>query len=511
MPTDPRVAAIDSALYRLDPPKTPYSTPFTYNNGLTVLEILERIRQAVIDTVTYAEGFGKEVEGKVKEINATAERWARDSKQKLDDFELFLSDSRKSTDEKITAMNTLIEEFKKRLVDARFDRIEDGDYVDAPMMDHSRIQVATKQRVENLSSSVNSAVKNLSSSVNSTIENLSSSVNSAVEKVKSDLAETIKNYYTKTEADAIFIKDPKLTEGVVFGSSNATIEASRWTEALCRDLRLNPHIFAIGGGGFTSTPDNNFITQVNNAHSRMSENERNHTKSVFLIDMLNDIRAQNSVSTQAGAFFSLVRQNFPNATIYVLPVTFNESSLNNYVQMARSCVSRTNEAIMAGLPYGAVVCEGSRSWLHFGPDQAKYWDQGPDNVHLTQAGYDHVKRMFINWINGGPSWLNPPSEDLHRLSTDAVNENYNYLNCERINDTVSIQGTFRIASNSTGYDRKLMGLPGWARPYDGVSAVVIGNDRSYKYVYVSKLGSMHSGDILIGDQTYQVNMTYRIF
>ena len=489
MPTDPRVAAIDSALYRLDPPKTPYSTPFTYNNGLTVLEILERIRQAVVDTVNYAEGFGKEVEGKVKEINSTAERWAKDSKQKLDDFESFLSDSRKSTDEKIAAMNTLIEEFKKRLVDARFDRIENGDYVDAPMMDNSRIQVATKQRVEKLSDSLDAAV----------------------EKVRTDFAQTIKNYYTRAETDAIFVRDPKLTEGVVFGSSNATVEASRWTEALCRDLHLNPHIFAIGGGGFTSTPDNNFITQVNNAHAQMSENERFHTKNVFLIDMLNDIRAQNSVSTQAGAFFSLVRQNFPNAAVYVLPVTFNESSLNNYVQMARSCVSRTNEVIMAGLPYGAVVCEGSRSWLHFGPDQAKYWDQGPDNVHMTQAGYDHVKRLFINWINGGPSWLNPPSEDLHHLSTDAVIGNYNYLNCERINDTVSIQGTFRIASNSTGYDRKLMDLPGWARPYDGVSAVVIGNDRSYKYVYVSKQGAMHSGDILIGDQTYQVNMTYRIF
>ena len=489
MPTDPRVAAIDSALYRLEPPRTPYSTPFTYNNGLTVLEILERIRQAVVDTITYAEGFGKEVDGKVKEINSTAERWAKDSKKKLDDFEAFLSDSRKSTDEKIMAMNSLIEEFKKRLVDARFDRIEDGDYVDAPMMDNSRIQVATKQRTEKLGASLNSAV----------------------EKVKGDLANTIKNYYTKIETDAIFIKDPKLTEGVVFGSSNATIEASRWTEALCRDLRLNPHVYAIGGGGFTSTPDNNFITQVNNAHAQMSENERTHTKSVFLIDMLNDIRAQNSVSTQAGAFFSLVRRNFPNATIYVLPVTYNESSLNNYVQMARSCVSRTNEVIMAGLPYGAVVCEGSRSWLHFGADQAKMWDQGPDNVHLTQAGYDHVKRMFINWMNGGPSWLNPPSEDLHRLSTDAVNSNYNYLNCERINDTVSVQGSFRIASNSTGYDRKLMDLPGWARPYDSVSNMVIGNDRSYKYVYISKMGAMHSGDILIGDQTYQVNITYRIF
>ena len=363
MPTDPRVAAIDSALYRLDPPKTPYSTPFTYNNGLTVLEILERIRQAVVDTVTYAESFGKEVEVIVKRINDTAEKWSKDSKQKLDDFESFLNDSRVETDKKIAAMNTLIEEFKKRLVDARFDRIENGDYVDAPMMDNSRIQVPTRQRMEKAATELNAAV----------------------DKVKSDLAQTIKNYYTKAETDSIFIKNPYLTEGVVFGSSNATIEASRWTETLCRDLHLNPHVFAIGGGGFTSTPDNNFITQVNNAHAQMSENERNHTKSVFLIDLLNDIRAQHSVSTQAGAFFSLVRQNFPSATIYVLPVTYNESSLNNYVQMARSCVSRTNEVIMAGLPYGAVVCEGSRSWLHFGSDQAKMWDQGPDNVHMTQS------------------------------------------------------------------------------------------------------------------------------
>ena len=486
---DPRVSAIDAALYRLNPPVTPYSTPFTYNNGLTVLEILERIRRAVVDTITYAEGFGKEVEVKVKEINRTAEQWAKDSKKKLDDFEAFLNDSRTETQAKIDAMNKLIEEFKKRLVDARFDRIEDGDYVDAPMMDESRIQVPTKQRMEKTETSLNAAV----------------------EKVKADLAQTIKNYYTKSEADAIFLEDPKLTEGVVFGSSNATIEASRWTETLCKDMGVNPNVFAIGGGGFTSTSDNNFITQVNNARSQMSDDKRLHTKYVFLIDLLNDIRAQNSVSTQASAFFSLVRESFPNSSIYVLPVTFNESSLNNYVQMARSCVSRTYEVIMAGLPYGAVVCEGSRSWLHFGSDQAKIWDQGPDNVHMTQAGYDHVRRMFVNWINGGPSWLNPPSQDLHAMSTSAIVADYNYLNCGRVNDTVSIQGTFRIASDSTGYDKKLMDLPGWARPYDGVSAMVIGNDRSYKYVYVSKLGAMHSGDILIGGQTYQVNMTYRIF
>ena len=485
MATDPRVSAIDAALYRLSPPTTPYSTPFTYNNGLTVLEILERIRQAVIDTITYAEGFGKEVEGMVKEIHKLAEQWAKDSKKKLDDFESFLNDSRRSTDEKIAAMNNLIESFKARLVNARFDRIEGGDYVDAPMMDNSRIQVVTKQRAEK--------------------------IDAAVEKVKSDVRTILATYYTKTEADDKFLEDPKLTEGVVFGSSNATIEASRWTEQLCRDMGVNPNVFAIGGGGFTSTPDNNFITQVNNARSRMSDEKKRATKYVFLIDMLNDIRAQNSVTEQAGTFFSLVRQYFPNATIYVLPVTYNEASLNEYVQMARSCVSRTYEVINAGKAYGAIVCEGSRSWLHFGKVQAKSWDQGVDNVHMTDAGYRHVRQLFVNWIHGGPSFLNPPSYDLHPLSASTVARDYNYLNCERHGDFVNIQGTFRVAGTDVGYDAKLMDLPGWARPYDGMMSPIIGNDRTYKYVYVAKTGGMHAGDILKANQTYQVNMTYRIF
>lgn len=485
MATDPRVSAIDAALYRLSPPTTPYSTPFTYNNGLTVLEILERIRQAVIDTITYAESFGKEVEGMVKEINKIAEQWSKDSKKKLDDFESFLNDSRRSTDEKIEAMNALIESFKARLVDARFDRIENGDYVDAPMKDSSRIQVVTKQRAEK--------------------------IDAAVERVKSDVRTILTTYYTKTEADDKFLEDPKLTEGVVFGSSNATIEASRWTEQLCRDMGVNPNVFAIGGGGFTSTPDNNFITQVNNARSRMSDEKKRATKYVFLIDMLNDIRAQNSVTEQAGTFFSLVRQYFPNATIYVLPVTYNESSLNEYVQMARSCVSRTYEVINAGKAYGAIVCEGSRSWLHFGKEQAKSWDQGVDNVHMTDAGYRHIRQLFVNWIHGGPSFLNPPSYDLHPLSASTVVRDYNYLNCERHGDFVNIQGTFRVAGTDVGYDVKLMDLPGWARPYDGMMSPIIGNNRTYKYVYVAKTGGMHAGDILSANQTYQVNMTYRIF
>ena len=131
---DPRIDALNSALYHLQPPQTPYSTPFTYNNGLTMLEIIERIRQAVIDTITYAEHFGKEVTELVKKINDAFDKWSADSKKKLDDFETFLNDSRVSTEAKIKAMNDLIEDFKKRLISAAFNTTEDGTYIEAPLM-----------------------------------------------------------------------------------------------------------------------------------------------------------------------------------------------------------------------------------------------------------------------------------------------------------------------------------------------------------------------------------------
>ena len=147
---DPRIDALNSALYHLQPPQTPYSTPFTYNNGLTMLEIIERIRQAVIDTITYAESFGKEVTALVGKINAAFDKWAADSKKKLDDFEAFLNDSRVSTEAKIKSMNDLIEDFKKRLISAEFKPTEDGNYIEAPLMGGGKIRLGTAKYLDNI-------------------------------------------------------------------------------------------------------------------------------------------------------------------------------------------------------------------------------------------------------------------------------------------------------------------------------------------------------------------------
>ena len=42
-------------------------------------------------------------------------------------------------------------------------------------------------------------------------------------------------------------------------------------------------------------------------------------------------------------------------------------------------------------------------------------------------------------------------------------------------------------------------------------SLVVGNDRTYKYIYVPKTNGIYVGDILSANQTYQVNMTYKIW
>ena len=480
---DDIIGSIDRALWRVGSRNINNVTPFTYSDGLTYIDALEHIRQSVIDLINFVNKFGDDQDKIISKLNDTVNNF-------ITEVEKTHSGWNKELDAKKTALEALIEDFKKRLIDAEFKKI-DGDYIEAPLKEPAgeRVTLPTKAWAENFRSTTNTTI----------------------DVFKQKTAEDLKNYYTRQETEALFLEDPKLNEGVVFGSSNATIEASRWTEKLCQELGLNPNVYAIGGGGFTSTADNAFITQVNNATRNMSEDRRRHTKYVFVIDMLNDIRAQNSVLEPAKTFFKQVRESFPSAEIKVLPVILNESSLNNDVHISRSCVSRTYECLVAAKPWGAVVAEGSRTWAHMGRKFADVWDQGADNVHMTDAGYTHIKELFKCWLNGGSSWFNPPSENLYPLSTSAVNHDYNYLSCERDRDWVNITGTFKVGNSNAGYDTKLMDLPGWARAYDGVSCPIIGNDRTYKYIYTNKSGGLYVGDILSANQTYQVNFTYKIW
>lgn len=433
---DPRVSAIDAALYRLNPPTTPYSTPFTYNNGLTVLEILERIRRAVVDTITYAEGFGKEVEGMVKRINEVAEKWSKDSKKKLDDFESFLNDSRTSTEAKINAMNTLIEEFKAKLIEHAFE--QNGDYVSAPLMNGSRLDLVTK---------------------------------SAYEKFKTDTTNTINTglskVYTKEASDGRYnpVHNKLYPHSLIIGSSNAEPRGwpnGTWEKWLRRKGEI-PHNYGYSGGGFTSTSDNNFNTQLDRAISELDGEIAKQVGQIYIIDMLNDIRGQNDIRNSASNFITRATKKFPNAKIYSIPVLYNEHSLNNNWDMAMNCAKATNTLKELLVPYGGLVCEGSRSWFHNGKNET-YFPEGA-GVHFSTAGYEYAQRRFDQWLNGDSGWDDYGWHNLKDGTNYAKVKNDNNLQAYvcRKRDTVEIHGTFGTIQMS-GLDR-LFTLPQWARPF----------------------------------------------
>ena len=489
---DPRVSAIDSALYRLNPPVTPYSTPFTYNNGLTVLEILERIRQAVVDTITYAEGFGKEVEGMVKKINETAEKWAKDSKQKLDDFESFLNDSRVETQAKIDAMNKLIEDFKAKLIEHAFE--EDGDYISAPLMNGKRLSLMTKVAADKYKAEIDSNVKTRIDAIDSTV------------KAKLDTV------YTKDESDKRYspLHRGMYPHSLIIGSSNAEPKGwpnGVWEKWLTAKGEI-PHNYGYSGGGFTSTQDNNFNTQLGRAIDDSSNERAQATGQIYIIDMLNDIRGQNDITTSAKQFIERAVAKFPNAQIYAIPVLYNEHDLNNNWDMAMNCATATNKLKELLAPYGGLVCEGSRSWFHNGKNSTLFPDAA--GVHFSTAGYEYAQKRFDEWLNGGSDWDDFGWLNLKNGANYAKVKNDNKLQSyvARKGDMIYVHGLFSTIQMDAM--DTLFTLPAWARPYRNMYITSWNAITAFPLI-VDTLGRVLTSNPLSDNTTLAFNGAYPIF
>ena len=492
MPTDPRVAAIDSALYRLDPPTTPYSTPFTYNNGLTVLEILERIRQAVVDTITYAEGFGKEVEVIVKRINDTAEKWAKDSKQKLDDFESFLNDSRNETQAKIDAMNNLIEDFKAKLIEHAFEK--NGDYITAPLMNGDHIDLYTKVAAQKFK------------------DDLNENFNTAKQDLQRRFDESIAKVYTKEQSDKRFTIPHNVLypHSLIIGSSNA--ESGGWPKGTWDRWVTSKgeicHNYGYTGGGFTSTDDNNFNTQLARAISDSTGDRARLTGQIYIIDMLNDVRGNKDIYPSAKKFVQTAVNAFPNAKIYAIPVLFNENDLNNNWDMARNVFAMTNTLKSVLDPYKGLVCEGSRSWFHNGKNDTYFPPAA--GVHFDTPGYEFAQRQFDMWLEGGSGWVDYGWHNLVSGANLAKVKNDSNLQAyvARKGDVVYVHGmcsTIAMRAFETIFQ-----LPAWARPYRSMY-ITAWNSTTAWPVIVDNSGALVTSSSLGDNSTISFNGSYCIF
>ena len=111
------INSIDRALWRVRDRSVNNITPFTYRDGLTYLEVLERIRGAVVESIDYIGNFGKEQDKIIKELNDKVSTFNTKMEKVHDGWNKDIEEKRKNV------MST-IEEFKSWLIGVGFSPVK---------------------------------------------------------------------------------------------------------------------------------------------------------------------------------------------------------------------------------------------------------------------------------------------------------------------------------------------------------------------------------------------------
>lgn len=485
---------IDRAMWRVNSRSINNVTPFTYSDGLTYIDVLERIRSSVLDVIAFTNTFGEEQDKIIKRINEVVNTFIGEMEKTHAKWDA-------QAEERRVTIESKMNDFQNKIVTAAFIGDDNGNTVSAPTIGGARLKVPSKKWQDGIDSQITeikSAATALSSDVTSRLATLKQSVDN--------------DFYNKTASDKRY--DPVhrvlYPHSIIIGSSNA--EPRGWPNGVWeRWLTAKgeiPHNYGYSGGGFTSTSDNNFNTQIDRAISGLDANTQRLTGQIYVIDMLNDIRGQNDIKSSAQTFVQKCVRSFPNAKIYVIPVLYNEHSLNNNWDMAMNCALATNAIKEVLEPYGGLVCEGSRSWFHNGQN-ARYFPTEA-GVHFAQAGYEFAQRQFDNWLEGGSGWIDFGWHNLKNGANYAVVKNDNNLQAyvARKGDIVTVHGIFSMVSAS--HYSTLFNLPAWARPYrnmyipswDAITAFPLIADVSGNLIVSTNVSS---------DKTLGFNGSYPVF
>lgn len=485
---------IDRALWRIQARSINNVTPFTYRDGLTYIDVLERIRKSVIDIIDYVNKFGDAQDKLIKRINEVVDNFITEMEKAHAKWDA-------DVEKKRSEMEQRMRDFENKIVTAAFTPTNDGNVLDAPTIGGGKIQVPSKKWqdwVGTQLTDIRGNATNLSNDVNAKLTTLKQSVDN--------------NFYNKETSDKRYdlIHRVLYPHSIIIGSSNAESKGwpngtwDKWVAAkgeIC-------HNYGYSGGGFTSTSDNNFNTQIDRAIADSKGERARLTGQIYVIDMLNDIRGKNDIRSSAEIFVRKCVQNFPNAKIYVIPVLYNEHELNNDWEMAMYCATNTNTLKEVLEPYGGLVCEGSRSWFHNGK-RAQYF---PDEagVHFNTAGYEYAQRQFDLWLEGGSGWINFGWHHLKNGANYAKVKNDDKLQpyISRKEDVVHLHGMF--STIQVPAFETLFTLPNWARPYRNMYVTSWNSTTAFPLI-VNKNGKLVTSANLADNTTLAFNATYPIF
>lgn len=485
---------IDRALWRIQARSINNITPFTYNDGLTYVDVLERIRKSVIDVIEYTNKFGEEQDKIINRINEVVSNFITEMEKVHNKWDA-------SIEEKRTELENKMHEFENHVVTAEFTTTNDEFTLNAPTVGGGKIAVPSKKWQD----WVGTQLSDIRSKATDLTNDTSAKISSLRQSVDND-------FYNKTTSDKRYdpIHRVLYPHSIIIGSSNA--EPRGWPngtwERWLQSKGEIPHNYGYSGGGFTSTPDNNFNTQIDRAIADSNNGRARLTGQIYVIDMLNDVRSKADIRSSAESFVRKCVNNFPNAKIYVIPVLYNEHNLNNDWTMAMYCANLTNTIKEVLQPYGGLVCEGSRSWFHNGPQANLFPDDA--GVHFSTAGYEFAQRQFDLWLEGGSGWIDYGWHDLKNGTNYAKVKNDNRLESyvSRKGDIVHLHGMFSTVQMNP-FD-VLFTLPRWARPYRNMYITSWNSITAFPLI-VNRGGQFVTSYNLSNNTTLAFNGTYPIF
>lgn len=472
------INSIDRAIWRVQGSQVNNITPFTYRDGLTYLEVLERIRGSVIETIDYVGKFGDEQKKIIDSMNTKVTTFITEMEKTHDTWNKDIEAKRADT------LKT-IEDFKDRLIavaltPSRSSRYNlDNAFVGAQMMNGKTQYMATINLTEKMEERIDDVNK----------------------KINDQIAALPNTYYNKNYLDSEFQRLSQYDQAVIIGSSNVKTDGGTWANQLVTEYGFKrAHNYGIGGGAFTSAQGARFDTQIQNARTALErEGLNSRVGGVFIIDMLNDIRAMHNVQSMAEVCANLIRNYWPNAKVYCIPVIWNDSTLNSG-KMSESIQARMSEFMWAFNPLAPAMCEGSMSWFKGDPSVVR----GSDEVHLTDDGYQQAKRYALGWLRGGTSWNDYGWRPLNEWGTDAngLKQSTMTLRIKREHTNAYIRGWFEVIA-PLGTDHPIWSIPKWATPYSNQYFQGMTPNREWKTFYVNTAGQLTTADSLPqGTQIY---------
>ena len=481
------INSIDRALWRVRDRSVNNITPFTYRDGLTYLEVLERIRGAVVECIEYIGKFGEEQDKIIKELNTKVSTFITEMEKVHDGWNKDIEEKRKN-------VLSTIEEFKNRLIAVALTPAKSSRYnlsnafLSTTMIDGSTHYMATNLLTEKMEERIDGVNSSLTNSLNTGLA----------------------DRYTKSESVNLFVQK-EIKHGIIIGNSNATYP---WFNRVLTEQGYIPHNHAIGGAAFYKGWSGAYINQLNTAKNQaIRDGYMDKIKCVSFVCMLNDIRFGQSISETAAECAAFVKANWPKAKVICIPVILNRSSLNISKETGRSVVMRTNEFAEAFADLKPLICNGSKSWFWESGDAGHNWIKGNDEVHLTDEGYERAANYAISWLNGGDGWRNIGWTNLEKYGEDAnppIKSSMKNLWIKREFDKVTISGNFAVKAE-TPIDTNLWWFPSWARPAGEVLLSGFSGFRESAYFRVTTSGVFGNVTKCVAGTNYFIEATYSVW